>query len=165
LQHWRCSYIAQVAATSLASQLQKHEIESLRVQLGLKQDIIHDLERLLLPALCAVMFCPLSVYLTPEGSELTIIKDFDAGLLSSLERLKTAADSNGEMTVLNAQLISEVNQLRAAVASKNERISKLKVNGGSNKKAACGALLFCRLHAANSHAVDRRRLSRGWRTA
>ncbi len=114
------------------------------MQLGLKQDIIHDLERLLLPALCAVMFCLHSVYLTPEGNELTIINDFNAGLLSSLERLKTAADSNGEMAVLNAQLISEVNQLRAAVASKDERISKLKVNGGSYKKAVCDALLFCR---------------------
>ena len=133
-----------MAATSLASQLQKHEIESLRVQLGLKQDIIHDLERLLLPALCAVMFCLRNVYLTPEGSELTIMKDVNAGLLSSLERLKTAADSNGEMAVLNSQLISEVNQLRAAVASKDERISKLKVNGGSYKKAGCDALLFCR---------------------
>ncbi len=133
-----------MAAASLASQQQKHEIESLRVQLGLKQDIIHDLERLSLPALCAVMFCLRNVYLTPVRRELTIMKDVNAGLLSSLERSKTAADSkDGEMAVLNAQLISEVNQLHAAVASKDERISKLKVNGGSYKTAACDALLFC----------------------
>ena len=40
-----CAHTLQVATASLASQQQKHEIESLRVQLGLKQDIIHDLER------------------------------------------------------------------------------------------------------------------------
>jgi hypothetical protein len=65
---------------------------------------------------------------THVRSELTIMKDVNAGLLSSIERSKAAADSkSSELAVLNAQLMSEVNQLHTDVASKEERISKLKV--------------------------------------
>ena len=56
------------------------------------------------------------------------MKDVNAGLLSSLERAKTASDAKcSEMAVLNSRVMSEVSQLHAAMASKEEQIAKLKV--------------------------------------
>ena len=56
------------------------------------------------------------------------MKDVNAGLLSSLERSKTTSDAQcSSVALLNAQLTSEVAQMRAAIASKEEHISKLKV--------------------------------------
>jgi hypothetical protein len=56
------------------------------------------------------------------------MKDANAGLLSSIERSKAASDSkSSELAVLNAQLMSEVNQLHADISSKEDRISNLKV--------------------------------------
>ena len=61
-------------------------------------------------------------------SEVAIMKDVNAGLLSSLERAKTASDAkSSELAVLNAQLMSEVSQLHAAVKTKGDQISILQV--------------------------------------
>jgi hypothetical protein len=61
-------------------------------------------------------------------SEVDIMKDVNAGLLSSLERAKTASDSkSSELAVLNAQLMSEVAQLHATVKTKGDQISVLQV--------------------------------------
>jgi hypothetical protein len=85
-----------------------------------------------------------NLFLKPVRSELTIMKDVNAGLLSSVERTKAATDSKGnELAVLNAQLMSEVNQLHADVASKEEHISKLKVQ---LRRKSCSA--FCLLNFA-----------------
>ena len=56
------------------------------------------------------------------------MKDVNAGLLSSLERSKTASDAkSSELAVLNAQLMTEVSQLHAAVKTKGDQISILQV--------------------------------------
>ena len=61
-------------------------------------------------------------------SEVAIMKDVNAGVLSSLERAKTASDSkSSELVVLNAQLMSEVSQLHAAVKTKGDQIAILQV--------------------------------------
>ena len=124
----RPHHVLQVAAASLASQQQKHEIESLRVQLGLKQDIINDLERWgVCTALCRVT-CPATGILNFALSELVIMKNINSGLRSTLEHATAASVAKcGELAALNAHLASEASQLQTAVTSKDEQISKLKV--------------------------------------
>jgi cell division septum initiation protein DivIVA len=55
------------------------------------------------------------------------MRDVNAASERSLEGARAASAKNKEMALLNAQLMSEVNQLRASLDSKEQHINALTV--------------------------------------